>query len=183
MRDKLLDAAAELILSRGAQSLTLDAVAAEAGVSKGGLLYHFPSKKALVAGMMDRLVGEFDRALDEAGDQPGAVLRAYLDATVGPDPAACGEAGDRVTAAALAAMLVDPDGLAPLRERYREWQRRVVDGPIDQDLATLVRLTVDGWWIARLLDLAPPADDSHHRIRQLLHGLIDQAASSPAGES
>ena len=39
----------------GAAALTLDAVAAEAGVSKGGVLYHFGSKRALIDGLLDAL--------------------------------------------------------------------------------------------------------------------------------
>jgi Transcriptional regulator len=35
--------------------MTLEAVAARANVSKGGLLYHFPSKDALVLGMVSRI--------------------------------------------------------------------------------------------------------------------------------
>ncbi|MEV6416448.1 helix-turn-helix domain-containing protein [Kribbella sp. NPDC051718] len=68
----------------GGIKLTLASVALEAGVSKGGLLYHFASKQALV----DRLVGEFDAAIIGAGDTPGAATLAYLDNTVGDGPAA-----------------------------------------------------------------------------------------------
>ena len=44
-RARLLDAAVAVVRRDGAQALTLDAVAAEAGVSKGGLLYHFRSTR------------------------------------------------------------------------------------------------------------------------------------------
>ena len=54
-RERLLDAAATVVRRDGAQALTLDAVAAEAGVSKGGLLYHFRSKRDL----LDALVGRW----------------------------------------------------------------------------------------------------------------------------
>ena len=47
----------------GISGLTLEAVAREAGVSKGGLLYHFPSKEALISGMIGRLVEGFTEAL------------------------------------------------------------------------------------------------------------------------
>src|SRR5215216_5514144 len=53
-RAELLDAAIAVIRRDGAQRLTLDAVAAEAGVSKGGVLYHFGSKRALIDGLLDR---------------------------------------------------------------------------------------------------------------------------------
>ncbi|MFC7715316.1 TetR/AcrR family transcriptional regulator [Nonomuraea recticatena] len=70
-RERLLDAAAEVLLTDGAESLTLEAVAKRAGVSKGGLFYHFPTKQAMVAAMVDRLTSAFDAALAGAGSEPG----------------------------------------------------------------------------------------------------------------
>ena len=54
-REKLLDAFDRLLEQHGTAGATLDAVAAEAGVSKGGLLYHFGSKAKLMQGSLDRL--------------------------------------------------------------------------------------------------------------------------------
>ena len=50
----ILDAADALLLRNGARGLTIDAVAAEAGLSKGGVLHHFGSKDALVAALVAR---------------------------------------------------------------------------------------------------------------------------------
>src|SRR5215212_6184568 len=55
-RERILDAAAELVREVGAGRLTLDAVAERAGLSKGGLLYNFPTKEALLQGMLERIV-------------------------------------------------------------------------------------------------------------------------------
>ncbi|WP_031166476.1 TetR/AcrR family transcriptional regulator, partial [Streptosporangium roseum] len=173
---RLLDAAAEVLLTEGAESLTLEAVARRAGVSKGGLFYHFPTKQALVAAMIERLVGAFDEALADAGPRPGDFLRAYVAATVPERPVAGRAPADRITAALLAGVLVDPGGLAPLRERYAAWQRRLADDGIDPAVATLVRLAVDGWWAARLLGLAEPAAGLHEQVRRRLMEMIDRGA-------
>ncbi|GAA2101987.1 TetR/AcrR family transcriptional regulator [Actinomadura alba] len=173
-RNRLLDAATEVLLRDGAQALTLEAVASQARVSKGGLFYHFPTKQALVAGMVDRLVTQFDTALTQAGDEPGAATRVYLAATVEEQPTAAGLAADRTTAALFAAALVEPEALTPLREVYREWQRRLEDDGIDPALATAVRLAADGWWLARLIDLAPPAPGLHERVYVVLSDLIER---------
>ncbi|MEV8636344.1 TetR/AcrR family transcriptional regulator [Streptosporangium sp. NPDC051023] len=172
-KDRLLDAAAEVLLGEGAESLTLEAVARRAGVSKGGLFYHFPTKQALVAGMVERLVGAFDEALADPGTRPGDFLRAYVAATIPETPASGGVPADRITAALLAGVLVDPGGLAPLRERYAAWQRRLTEDGIDPAVATLVRLAVDGWWAARLLGLAEPEAGLHERVRRHLMEMID----------
>jgi AcrR family transcriptional regulator len=54
-RERILDAYADLLICDGERQATLEAVAARAGISKGGLLYHFPSKEQLAAGLCDRL--------------------------------------------------------------------------------------------------------------------------------
>ena len=41
--------------TRASARATMDATARAAGVSKGGLLYHFASKDALEAGLIERL--------------------------------------------------------------------------------------------------------------------------------
>lgn len=57
-KQKLLDAASDIIMEHGVHQLTLDEVAKTAGVSKGGLLYHYPSKEALLTAIVERLQTE-----------------------------------------------------------------------------------------------------------------------------
>lgn len=54
-RERVLQAFEDLLIKEGPRAATLDAVAATAGVSKGGLLYHFKSKEALTAGLIEKL--------------------------------------------------------------------------------------------------------------------------------
>lgn len=60
-REAVLDAFESLLIDEGERAATLDAVARLAGVSKGGLLYHFPNKEAMIAVLLERL----DRLLAE----------------------------------------------------------------------------------------------------------------------
>ena len=72
-RDALLDAYQSLLQEAGERATTLTAVAARAGVSKGGLLYHFASKEALAAGLiarLDALVEEDLAQMRAAADGP-----------------------------------------------------------------------------------------------------------------
>jgi AcrR family transcriptional regulator len=54
-REAVLDAFESLLIDEGERAATLDAVARLAGVSKGGLLYHFPNKEAMIAVLLERL--------------------------------------------------------------------------------------------------------------------------------
>lgn len=172
-RERLLDAAADVLLTSGAENVTLIAIAERAGVSKGGLLHHFPNKKSLVSALVGRLVSQFDSALRTAGTEPGAATRAYLTGTLEPAASTVGAATDRLAAALLAASLIEPGALSPLRRTYEDWQRRLEDDGIDPAVATAVRLAVDGWWMARLLDLSPPRGAVHEQTYALLNRLID----------
>lgn len=77
-RDRILDALEKLLLVSGVAQVTLEGVAAEAGVSKGGLLYHFPSKEALLAAMVRRLGERSDQQLDDAVAGGTTVTEFYL---------------------------------------------------------------------------------------------------------
>ncbi|HEY8211127.1 MAG TPA: TetR/AcrR family transcriptional regulator [Myxococcaceae bacterium] len=81
-RDRILDAAERLIRSRGAGQLSVEAVAQEAEVSKGGFFHHFASKDELLVAILDRLVGGVqEQVVAMAANDPeprGAKLRAQI---------------------------------------------------------------------------------------------------------
>lgn len=170
-RARILDAAEARLLRYGPNGLVLDAVAADAKVSKGGLLYHFRSKEALVDGLIERMLDDFDRAQDTwvARDpkRTGRWTRAYLASTV-TDAGQPADNSAQLMAGILAAIDNDPERLAVIRKRFAAWHRRLeVDG-IDPVRATLVRLAADGLWLSALLGL-PPLD--RRLQRRVLDGL------------
>ncbi|TIX04094.1 MAG: TetR/AcrR family transcriptional regulator [Mesorhizobium sp.] len=65
-RDKILAAAADVARETGPGSLSLDAVASRAGVSKGGLLYNFPTKAKLMQALVEDYLRAFEQALESA---------------------------------------------------------------------------------------------------------------------
>src|ERR1700754_2486310 len=79
-REELLDAAEDLLCDQGSQSLTLAAVAERAGCSKGGLLYHYGSKEALIKGMVERLIEDFDELVHAQPDT--TYTERYVGATM-----------------------------------------------------------------------------------------------------
>jgi AcrR family transcriptional regulator len=81
-REALVKAGYAEILEKGIEGTTLDAVVARAGSSKGGALYYFPSKEELLFAVLDWLLTQMDRTLDEvtqADRTPRARLAAELE--------------------------------------------------------------------------------------------------------
>jgi TetR/AcrR family transcriptional regulator, fatty acid metabolism regulator protein len=64
-RDTLVRAGYAEILDKGIQGTTLDSVVARAGSSKGGALYYFPTKEDLLSGVLEWLLKQLNRTLDE----------------------------------------------------------------------------------------------------------------------
>lgn len=144
-REALLDAAESVLFERGTQALTLAAVAERAGVSKGGLLYHFGTKEALIKGLVDRLIREFDDLIASYDDgRPGSYTRAYIEATfcVLTDGEA---ASTRRRWSVITAAAADPELMAPLREAMARWHRMDPGDP-DPLASTVVKLAAEGLW-------------------------------------
>jgi AcrR family transcriptional regulator len=159
-RERLLDAAVAVTRRDGAQSLTLDAVAAQAGVSKGGLLYHFKSKRQLLDGMVDRWLAEWQDEIDrDAGE--GGFLTGYVHAT---HLGGAGREEREAEFGLIAALIADPAVLQVVRDRYDAWQARVVEQTGDPVEATMVRLATDGLWFADLLGFAPPRGELREQV-------------------
>lgn len=174
-RDAILEAAGRVVHRDGAERMTLDSVAAEAGVSKGGLLYHFECKDALIRGLVQALIDRFEaavQALRDDDDRPGSFCRAYLRATLAADPA-----DDTVAAGLLAAVAQEKDLLAPLRTRYAVWDTALRADGVSAADALVLRFAVDGLWFAALLGLAPPSADTRRLVSERLLALLGEARS------
>ncbi|ALE79696.1 TetR/AcrR family transcriptional regulator [Pseudonocardia alni] len=172
-RDRVLDAYETLLIEQGPGGATLDAVAAAAEVSKGGLLYHFNSKESLVGGLLERLrersardaelmrsdtagtVAYYLRTSMPGNTSPVGLTRTYLATLRIADGTTSGEAARSALAD------VDADGLAALGEEIH-----------DPVVAWLVQLVGDGLYL-RTLTGAPltggvSTDELLDTLRELL---------------
>ena len=85
--DEVLDAALALFAENGFAATTVEQVARRAGLSKGAIYLYFPSKKALLEGLVKRAVAPIaDMAIgmiaSYRGD-PRPVIRRVLETAVG----------------------------------------------------------------------------------------------------
>jgi AcrR family transcriptional regulator len=155
-RELILNSAEALVLREGAGSLTLERVAREASISKGGVLYHFATKAQLIQGLVERLIRHFEedlgQYLERADSGPGRRTRAFVRATL-EDTMRSGSRsrGLEIFAVLLAALVSAPNLLAPLQQKYAKWQRQIERDGLEPARATVVRLATDGLWLCELL--------------------------------
>ena len=138
-RQKILNAATELAKMEGSAHLSLDAVAARAGISKGGLLYNFPTKSALLKALVQQYIDDFKIALEEKlRDTKKPLALEYLDLIkeelqqTTPPPSGL-----------LAALAEDPELMAPIRTFKREMLDRM-SSECDGKSVLIVFLVLEG---------------------------------------
>jgi AcrR family transcriptional regulator len=178
-----LSHAARVIIQRdGADKLTLEAVAKEAGISKGGLLYHFPTKSALISHLIEEMVTHFNDAIqrhvEHAPASPGRWCRAFIRAS-----AESSTEGTILTNCILAATANDPSLLEVLRQQYAEWQRQLTHDGLDPVTATVIRLAMDGLYVADIYGFAVPTGTLREQIVSRLLALTMVSVAASEGTS
>lgn len=156
-RDRVLDAYETLLVEGAGATVTLDAVAEAGAVSKGGLLYHFPSKDALVDGLADRLRSRAAEDVERLRAAPEGPV-AYWVRTANEDVAA----GLSRTYQALLGLAGtgQPSARRAIADVERGWSAALEELIADPVVARLVRLVGDGLYLEGLTGLPGAADDS-----------------------
>lgn len=75
-RQEILDAASALFAESGSRGTSIAAVAARAGVTDAGVLYHFKTKKELLLAVLERFDEEVERDMQEAALRGIDLIRA-----------------------------------------------------------------------------------------------------------
>lgn len=173
-RGRILEAAERVVTEVGAARLTLDLVAQAAGVSKGGLLYHFPSKESLLGALAQRYVESMEHCIDAAklglreGEQ-GRDLKACVLGVLGEDPRS-----KAMGAALLAAAANDPGLLDVIRERIGRYTSELLTQDIDFARAAVVSLAVDGLKMRESLRISPFTAEQRAEVIQELLKIADE---------
>ena len=138
----MLDALERLLVSGGDRAATLDAVAREAGVSKGGLIYHFPSREAMVEGLLDRLRERASEDLAAMLAAPEGAVAYFLKTSQGAVTPF-----DRTLVAATR-LRSHASARQTLAEVQRQWYDAVLADVRDPTIAQMVMLIGDGLYHA-----------------------------------
>jgi AcrR family transcriptional regulator len=176
-RTRILDAAEAIVRARGVSGLTLDAAARQAGVSKGGLLYHFASKEALITGLLGRMAEwmalDFEACVATQPEGPGRVARAMLAWAFELTPEAVNERCDRAAAVFLAAFHHDPALLGPIRAVIARMREAVAADGLPPGAGGAIMAAGDGLFMARVFGLYTPTEQERHDMHAALSRLLE----------
>lgn len=144
-REAALEAAKQVVQREGVTALSYESVAAEAGLTKGGLLYHFPSREDLLLALHEHVAGQWEQCMRNEVEDDAATLSntaktaAYVCASQSPDRAEL-----LLTLEAIS----DESARAVWNGVYDRWAAPVPEtAGDDQAMARFIaRLAADGLW-------------------------------------
>ena len=180
--EALLDAAERVVLRQGIGNLTFDAVAEEAGVSKGGVLHHFKTKNLLIEGMVTRSAEGwrtcYTTAYEGTPEGPGRMARALLGHCLS-DAKCWMEELRSSSSAVFAALAQNPDLINPMRSAYSDLYDKIREDNLPPGVGEMVAAAIDGMWLEWVLGLAPLDQERVARVRGALEKCL--AACAPCG--
>ncbi|WP_421990812.1 TetR/AcrR family transcriptional regulator [Roseococcus sp.] len=178
-RTRILDAAEHIVQAKGVAGLTLDAAARQAGVSKGGLLYHFASKQALLIGLLTRLSdsieADFQGVLALQPPGRGRIARAMLAWTFDHPESVC-EQHERAAGIFLAAFHQDRALLDPIRRVFDRVRSGMHAEGLPPGHALAVSAACDGLFMSRVFEMYELSADELKALRAALETLIGDVA-------
>lgn len=181
--DRVLDAAETVVVRQGIGNLTLDAVAAEAGISKGGLLHHFPNKDRLIQAMVSRCAQQWQQcalgAYEAEAPGPGRMARALLSRL--DDAQEWTDQCRQSSSAVFAALVQNPQLIEPMRQVYSEIRERLASDGLPPGIGDTLIAAMDGLWLNRVLGLATVDQSMMNRIRAVLEPLLPGGTATVNG--
>ncbi len=153
-RHRILTALQVVLARGGASAVTLESVAAEGGVSKGGLLYHFPNKEALYAGLLDLEIDSVTQETAELTTEKGPV-RAYLDYSL-PKNQFEADYFSSLIAAVRSEECLGDEASEKLTEIFRRWDAPLLTAVHDEVTAQNIRLVGLGLYLGAVAGLPTP---------------------------
>lgn len=168
---RILAAARAIAAREGVAHISFEAVAREAGLSKGGVLYNFPTKRDLMAALLKEMLAEHDAL--EAGlpqDAQHRTLRRHLASLNGLDTA-----DSDLSMSILAVAAAEPDLLDPLRRALDADLARIEAEATDANLGRLIFFALQGLRFHALLSLPGGEHALHKQLGETIMEMIENA--------
>jgi len=199
-RDRLCESAIRIAARDGILAMTLDNVAKEAGVSKGGVMYHFRTKDELVQAMLrhfgERLEAMLTRKVADDPNPNHRWARAFVDCVFpapevtasSPSPAGEGlaftpEIIDQFLLATITATINAPALLEPLRQTAQRFRDRMLadsESGMDQ---LLTWLALDGLFLWQFVGLINRQDPLFHQVGEAIRQRLAARGGPAEGRS
>ncbi|NJI60375.1 MULTISPECIES: TetR/AcrR family transcriptional regulator [Microbacterium] len=169
-RSEILDAALRVVTAVGGADITYQSVAEEAGLTKAGLMYHFPTRDSMMIAVIEHVIERWQRELQEVLGVP--LEESTLQQRVRAFAAFAGEGGVTLGEFVVFSEAVRrPELSSPWLDYLRTWFG-FGDGA-DTTPLMLVWLAANGMWVAESTGVLTPNSQQRAALMQMLIELTE----------
>ncbi|WP_186785977.1 TetR/AcrR family transcriptional regulator [Paenibacillus agilis] len=165
----LLDAALRIIDKEGINKFTLDAIALEAGISKGGLIHHFSNKEELIRALNEQSVVRFKKLLLDEFELTNNYAQSYAAATFkqwdNSNPV-------RADLSMLAALTNKKELLHLWESEYQTLRQKLNEESISVENGLVIRLLCDGLIFSKMFNIDPLTNEETDSVLQYISRLV-----------
>jgi len=150
-KDLILKSAMDIIQNDGIGSLTLEKISKRAKISKGGLLYHFPTKESILNEIFANMLAKFEEKLntsmqvDHSNEWSVNYMKSTFEDLLDTQYQASG---------LILALATQPALMELLRDKYKEWDKQMNKISSNSDILKILRYAADGIWFCEVLGLS-----------------------------
>jgi AcrR family transcriptional regulator len=179
-RSQILEAAVRVIHRDGVTGITFDSVAAEANVTRGGMMYHFPSREALLLAIHQQLADQWELSLASIAG------KSAPDATVVERARAYADTAAHSANRAELLLLLDSSTGSDLNQPWEgvldRWAAPAPKpGSDSAEIARFIaRLASDGLWMYEAITKQPLSKRVRQIVVEQLKAIIDGSGASPS---
>lgn len=177
---RILDAVMQLILKGGLPAVTLSAVCQHAGISKGGLVHHFPSKERLVGAFIERSTEQYWALIQQAVAPHvagrGRRAKAYVDLVLAKpelNPDHC----EHECLAVMLAFIQSGGQYKVAQALYSRLTQLLIDDGLMRQSAEMLIAATDGMWFQSIIEPSDTFQPRISRVRGQLMKFIDHQLS------
>ncbi|OUS20252.1 hypothetical protein A9Q95_07565 [Rhodobacterales bacterium 59_46_T64] len=172
-RNRIIAAARDLAAERGPRHISIAEVAVRAGLSKGGVLYHFHTKAEMLAAIVsfhvEKTAERIEHHMPEAGQNrlAQALIAAHRDERQEPTPASSG----------IFAVLAEHSNLLdPVRRHQQTILDTLQRESNDPELAMIVLLALEGMRAFSLFEFDVLAPETEETLLDRMNDLLTSAS-------
>lgn len=167
----ILDAATRVIQRAGVTAVTFDYVAAESGLTRGGIMYHFPSREELLTALHEHQADAWDALMARTAGK--SADEATVDERLSAYVRVCTESASRAELQLLLEAVSTPEHMSPWTAVMNRWAPPVDPAAVTQEDPEAVwrlvaRLAADGLWMHEALSDQPLSPEVRATIAELL---------------
>lgn len=171
-RDRLINCMMDIVRDEGAAALTYDNLVTKSGLTRGGILYHFPSKEAMLKGLVDHFLeqewGKVEKRWEKNGKTPDGLLKAELECAIEAD-----DKDQQISTSLLPVVIQNPAMMKEIQHIVEERYKNLDQASVGFEKAAIILLVIDAFEMSKAFGFTLLSEKKRKKILNLLCKLVE----------